>query len=281
MFGYIKPYIPDLRVREHEMYRAMYCGLCRSMGKHTGCLSKLTLSYDFVFLAAVRAVLLKNTVCPGLCRCAVHPLKKRPCIADNEALKYSASAAAVLTAAKVEDDIKDSKGLKKIAARLALPAARSFEKKALKNYSIPKDEIISCLEKLSELEKNNCPSLDSPADTFGDLLAVVFSFGLPEKESRIAAAIGKCAGRYIYVMDAADDREKDKKSGNYNPLNISPLDNDSLSLAVRLELENMALSAELIDYSGKPELENIIKNIIYEGLPKEADKLFNGKENKE
>ena len=57
MFGYVRPYVPDLRVREHELYRAVYCGLCRSMGKHTGCASSFTLSYDFVFLAAVRMVL--------------------------------------------------------------------------------------------------------------------------------------------------------------------------------------------------------------------------------
>lgn len=277
MFGYIKPYIPDLRVREHEMYRAIYCGLCRSMGKHTGCLSRLTLSYDFVFLAAVRAVLGHDTVCPGFCRCAVHPLKKRSCIADCESLKYSASAAAVLTAAKVEDDIRDSRGMKKLAAKILLPAARSSMKKALKNYNIPKDEIDAELEKLTNLERSVSPSLDDTADTFGRLLSVIFSFGLPEKEARLAAEIGMSAGRYIYVMDAADDREKDKKSGNYNPLNISPMDNEALSLAVRLELEKMALSAELMDYTGKPELENLIKNIIYEGLPKEADKLFGKK----
>ena len=54
MFGYIKPLTPELRIREHECYRAYYCGLCRAMGKCTGQCSRMTLSYDFVFLAAVR-----------------------------------------------------------------------------------------------------------------------------------------------------------------------------------------------------------------------------------
>ena len=57
MFGYVKPNIPELRVRENELYKATYCGLCRTMGKTTGCLSKLTLNYDFAFLALVRFVL--------------------------------------------------------------------------------------------------------------------------------------------------------------------------------------------------------------------------------
>ena len=36
MFGYIRPLVGEMKVRENEMFRAVYCGLCRSMGKHTG-----------------------------------------------------------------------------------------------------------------------------------------------------------------------------------------------------------------------------------------------------
>lgn len=280
MFGYIKPYIPDLRVREHEMYRGLYCGLCRSMGKHTGCASQMTLSYDFVFLAAVRAVLQKDTVNPCLRRCAVHPLKKRTCICDNASLKYCAAAAAVLTEAKLWDDINDSKGAKKLLSGLLLPFARHGLKKAEEGVAVPKNEVKAYLEKLSSLERESCPSIDEPADVFGDLLAVIFSYGLPEREGRIASVIGKSAGRYIYVVDAADDREKDLKSGNYNPLNLRPIETEDLSLAVRLELERAEAAVNLMDFTGKPELEGIIKNIIYEGLPKIADELFVGKDKK-
>ena len=48
MFGYIKPHSPELKVREDAYYRGVYCGLCRAMGRCTGCLSRFTLSYDFV-----------------------------------------------------------------------------------------------------------------------------------------------------------------------------------------------------------------------------------------
>ena len=57
MFGYVRPHNPELRMRDYECYRAYYCGLCRAMGKCTGQCSRLTLSYDFVFLAAVRCYL--------------------------------------------------------------------------------------------------------------------------------------------------------------------------------------------------------------------------------
>ena len=42
MFGYVKPWLPELRVREEATYRALYCGLCRTMKKTVGRLSTLS-----------------------------------------------------------------------------------------------------------------------------------------------------------------------------------------------------------------------------------------------
>ena len=58
MLGYIRTSQGELRVREYEVYRALYCGLCKHMGKCTGQCSRMTLSYDFVFLAALRSIIL-------------------------------------------------------------------------------------------------------------------------------------------------------------------------------------------------------------------------------
>ena len=51
MFGYIKPFTPDLRLREYEAYKAVYCGLCGQLGRSFGPVARMTLSYDFAFLA--------------------------------------------------------------------------------------------------------------------------------------------------------------------------------------------------------------------------------------
>jgi hypothetical protein len=50
LFGYITAYKPELKIREWELYQAVYCGLCRSWGETTA-LFRMFLSYDFVFLA--------------------------------------------------------------------------------------------------------------------------------------------------------------------------------------------------------------------------------------
>lgn len=278
MFGYIKPFVPDLRVREHELYRAIYCGLCRSMGRHTGCASRLTLSYDFAFLCAVRLTLEKTKMDVKVTSCALSPWKRRPIMEDNPALAYCAAAAAILTKEKVQDDINDSKGLEKLAPRLLMPAAKGMAKRALKlDSTLPVKEISDGLSRLSQLEAEGCPSVDLVADCFGDVLSAIFAHGLSGSDKAVASAIGKSIGRVIYVLDAADDMEKDKKKGNYNPLNIEPMSPESLSLAVRLELSRAEAAVNLMDFEGSIELRELIYNILYEGLPKEADRIFGKK----
>lgn len=278
MFGYVKPFVPDLRVREHEMYRAVYCGLCRSMGKRTGCLSRITLSYDFAFLCAVRMVLEKTEKSVKVSRCMASPLKVRPVMEDNPALSYCSAVAAILTRAKVMDDIADGRGRDRFRAKMLLPPASSMAKKALRyDKDLPVKEIEEGLSRLAQLEREGCESLDTVADCFGDVLSAVFAKGLQGAEKAIAATLGKSIGRIIYVLDCADDREKDKEKNNYNPLNIEPISSEALSAAVRLELSKAEAAVSLMDFEGVPELSQIILNVIYEGLPKEADRIFEGK----
>ena len=130
MFGYIRVNAQELRVREYECYRALYCGLCKHMGKCTGQCSRLSLSYDFVFLAAVRIALSKEQITAKKKRCLLHPFRPRKCVTDSPALAYCANASALLTYHKLADDIADEKGLKKLRALLAKPFFAGAYRKA-------------------------------------------------------------------------------------------------------------------------------------------------------
>lgn len=78
MFGYIKPCKPEMKVREFDTFKAIYCGLCKQLSHVFGPFASFTLSYDFTFMATV-SLAMKET-CGGFkkCACAANPLKKRP-----------------------------------------------------------------------------------------------------------------------------------------------------------------------------------------------------------
>ena len=278
MFGYVKPVVADLLVREHEFYRATYCGICRSMKKHTGALSNVTLSYDAVFLALVRMAYTEGlTLTTSQRRCIAHPAKKRPMLDENEAIEYTARAFAILTHYKLMDDLSDEKFLKRAAVSLARPITARAKK--LSGLGALEEIVAAKLAAITDLEREGCPSVDTPAELFGELLGEIFSHGLEGEARLVTYECGLHLGRFIYAADAAEDYERDRASGSYNPYVLSYggelTDENRRSIKTGLLLECSALEAavNLMPFDGKATIENIIKNIIYLGLVKRIEFL--------
>ena len=218
MFGYIKPFVPELKVRENELYKAVYCGLCKSMGRGTRFYSRLSLSYDAVFLAFVLSALNGSAFEVYTGRCGLNPFRRKMIAKDNGILRYCAAVSAQLTYYSVLDKRADEKGLKKLAAVMVTPAARRMKKNAHRIFDFDDCVTERCLDDLHAAEADNSPDLDRAAECFGRLLSYYFENGAEESVRQSAAAIGMCVGRYIYTADACDDLESDEKSGAYNPL---------------------------------------------------------------
>ena len=287
MFGYVKPVVGELLVREHEFYKATYCGICRAMKKHTGALSNVTLSYDSVFLALVRMLYIPDCDFGAeRRRCIAHPTKKRPMLKENSAIEFTARAFAVLTYYKLRDDLADERGLKRVGATAVLPIASGANKKSsLSNLStIARDR----LDKISTLESENCPSVDRPAALFGELLGEIFAYGLPESERLVPYEVGNHLGRFIYAADAAEDYERDKKEGKYNPYvliyggaTLTEENRESIKCALLLECKRIEAAVNLLPFGSRATIENIINNIIYSGLVKRIEFLDGKCENRE
>ena len=282
MLGYIRTDAPELRLRDSECYRAIYCGLCRQMGKCTGQCSRLSLSYDFAFLAAFRMSLTNESMELQKSRCLVHPLKKRNMATNSPSLAFCADASAILTYHKCRDDVDDEKGLRKLRARVALEFFSSAYRRAKRRYPALNDKIHSLLQELRQYEKDASlpPSADAPAAIFGNLMAAVCAEGLEGIEARIATTFGRAIGHWIYLIDAADDYRKDLASGSFNPFvrlfGDGMTEDDACGIAVSLkrylaDAENAFL---LIDHFPTPEVREILCNILYLGLPKTADRIL-------
>lgn len=283
MFGYIRPLVPQLRVAEYEYYRSLYCGLCRAMGRATSRFSSCTLSYDFVFLALVRLALTNTDATLIRRRCPVHPTKKRNMLVSDEVLFFCAYASAILTYHKLQDDLRDTSGIKRIGAYLLLPAASHMRKKArsLRDLDLMASEKLSELERL---EEEKTPSPDAVAEIFGCLLSLLFAWELEGPEAKLAAAIGHHTGKWIYLADAADDYPADIKSGAYNPFvcaagSAEPSkfikeNRKTIENTLIFECNEIAKAVELIDFSANGMAGALLRNIVYLGMPDAAARIL-------
>ncbi len=281
VFGYIRPHKSELLVREYEQYRGIYCTLCKQMGLTYGRISRLTLSYDCTFLAMVLMGLSEE--CPSFAkgRCVVNPLKSCVfCSGGQEAFRYAGAVSILLTDAKLLDDWQDSGFFGKCKAGFLRLLGRRSYRKAAKAYPEMAESVKRYLAAQQSAEKNTPGSLDACADPTAQLLAEVlknWSRG-DERLSVILEQFGYFLGRWVYLMDAADDLPSDIKEKEFNPF-IGALGleaNTELEGETRRKAEeacnsvlNMTVSRiiaplNLLEWQ---RFGPIIENVIEKGLP--------------
>lgn len=217
MFGYIKPHTAELRIYEYELYKSIYCGLCKTAGKRVSFFSRLFLSYDFAFMALLKLLFTGEKYTIERARCAFKPYKNHPEMRENESLRYCAAAFSIFTYYKIADNAADSRGLKRLVFKLLLLLLKSFRDKPKKQYPVLCRNIEECLFLLWNEEKNPHSSVDSVSNLFGKLAAAVIGEGAKDESKDLAEETGFQLGRFIYICDALDDLESDQKQKSFNP----------------------------------------------------------------
>ncbi len=277
MFGYVRACKPEMRIKEFEMYKAVYCSLCKELGKAYGPFARMTLSYDFAFLAILNMSLKSDSCRTHRKMCTCNPLKKCSYLEDRESIRMPAAAAMIMLYYKLLDNIQDEKGLKKLGFIFLKGIYSKAHKKAAAEYPIIEHIFSEYIEKQCAVERDNCQSPDAAADPTAKALALVFELcSDSEVERRILSRLGYCIGRYIYLLDAACDLEEDIKNGSYNPLKSGFSDKDSIKEQIVPQLYiaagEAAKALELLEIN---KFKNILDNIIYLGLEDTLKKELN------
>lgn len=238
MFGYIGPDKGELKVKELARYRAFYCALCKSIGSRYSQRARLTLNYDCAFLALALSNVMGKTRCVPA-RCGFKPLKKpEPVAESNAAIDFAADANIALAYNKLFDDIADEHGAKRIRAYTGKIVLYADYKKAKRQNGEMCLAIENGMAKLNELEKANEPCIDAPAAAFAEIMRGIAMCAPIESISvkKAFAAMCSALGRWVYLIDAWDDRAKDKENGSYNPFNIALNGADEKELCERAEI---------------------------------------------
>ena len=268
MFGYININQPELKIREYTRYRGFYCGLCRSLYENYGITSRLSLSYDITFLVMLLTSLYEPETQESFVRCPAHPIHKHLEL-RNKFSDYGADMNLLCTWYMTEDNILDAKNTKeKLTGNgLSILYHRSFKKLKLK-YPGKVERIEELLRQLHQLEAENCTDLDRVAGISGHIIAEIFS---PRQDewTQPLRTIGFYLGKFIYLMDAWEDIEKDEKAGNYNPLlSIYNKEDSQQFNETCLSYMNMVMAECATQFERLPLIEDaeILRNIIYSGI---------------
>lgn len=297
MLGYVQVYKPDLKVREYEIYQGYYCGVCKYIGREYGQLPRMTLSYDAAFLACLLASVEDVPDAPAQEHCAVHHIRKKTII-RNSAIEYAGDVMLILAWYKLLDDIHDEG---KIIPKAALKLYKGIHKKLVEKYPNLCEGIEWNLAVLGGLEKDRCSSIDQVEDPFARIMEVIFLEGArllykeDENLHKVFANVGYHMGKWIYLMDAADDIEENVKDGAYNPLlyrfnwrqsDFASETTDEFRARIREDLEfnlyhYLAVISEQTSELDIKKNKGIIDNIIYFGMNHKTETVLERKDDNE
>lgn len=261
MFGYVNVNKGELKVKEFERYRAYYCGLCHALNERHGLPARLTLNYDMTFAVMLLSDLYDAEGKMEPRRCLVHPARPHPVISTPFS-DYCADMNVLLAGYKCIDDWKDERRADRLLyAGLLEPACWRVRKQYPKRSAFIEKE----LKKLARAEKENCRDIDYVSGLFGRIMAAVLTWRQDEW-AKTLELLGFHLGRFIYLLDAYEDLEKDEREGNYNPFSGNA-ENEEFEKSCET-LMIMAMSECCRQFERLPLLENvdILRNILYSGV---------------
>jgi len=261
MFGYVLVNKPELKIREFDTYRSYYCGLCHKLKERHGNLGRMTLNYDTTFLVMLLGDLYDAKDEVKCSRRIAHPAKKH-CSRTNVVTEYCADMCILLTYFKCLDDWNDEKKFsKKILANILKKKCKKVEE----IYPAKVKFVESKLGELSRIESREVRHIDEAARVFGEIMAEIFVYKDDMWKDDLYK-IGFYLGKYIYLLDAYEDLEKDLKEGAYNPFK-DIYQNENFDDQV-LNLLMMMISECTDAFERLPLIENveILRNILYSGV---------------
>lgn len=213
MFGYIQPDAPYLFKKDEMLYKALYCGLCKSISKGCGQRARMALTFDMAFMSALIHNIRREDVDIKKARCGLHLIKRRPIASVDDTTILLGCINTALAYYKLCDDKAD--GDKKGIFRHFLKRGL---KRAIKRHKPAVEIIAGQMERQVKLEKDGCAIIDMACEPTAEMMKKLSVYALGEYSTPETQNLFYDLGKWVYLADALDDYDKDVKKGGYNVL---------------------------------------------------------------
>ena len=263
MFGYININRQELTEESAKAYQSYYCGLCQKLKSNCGTKGQMLLNYDMTFLIVLLTGLYELEHEEVTFTCPIHPTRKQRAWI-NEATEYAADMNVILAYYNLEDDWKDERAYTKKA--FAKMLTKDYERIKQK-YGRQVQAVETYMEKLAAAEKAGEENIDVIAGLTGEMVGEIFDWREDEWSEELRC-LSFYLGKYVYLMDAYEDIEKDKKRQEYNPLSkmVCEKEGDFETFAKLLLTSMMSECAKSFERLPILVPADILRNILYSGV---------------
>jgi hypothetical protein len=287
MYGYVRPCKPELKIKDYEKYKSVYCGLCHALRDKYGILSRFAVSYDMTLPALL---LIGDSAACCFKRCPISPFRKKRVVCGDPALGKVAALTVILAYHKALDIIADGGFFKKIPGFfIKLYLSRRFKKASAEfpDFAALTERNLAALSEAERSEPTDRNKiLDMCADFFANITAGFSALWDDKKHRRITRELFYHIGRAVYLLDAVDDYEKDCSRKNFNPIAVKYGISDGklpdnikkeVSETIEMSLASAASAFDLLD--ANPYIP-VVDNIVYLGMRGVLSEVISGNRSK-
>lgn len=263
MFGYIYVNQKDLSEESKKQYQAYYCGLCQVLKKSSGVKGQILLNYDMTFLIILLTGLYELQNREKMFVCPLHPGKKKLAYI-NEASVYASDMNVLLSYYNLVDDWEDDHSLPKYMISQML---KKDYRRIVRKYPRQAQAVETYVRHLDMLERKKEDNIDAISGLTGEMLGEIFAWK-DDIWAEELHCLGFYMGKFIYLMDAYEDLEKDARKNEYNPfMKLAKQNHRDFETISKLILTSM-MSECAKSFERLPILlhADIIRNILYSGV---------------
>ena len=279
MFGYVRTDTPYLYIKDDMLYKAMYCGVCKGIAETSGHSARMGLSYDVTFLSVLLHNVAGIDVKIEKSHCLTHCIRAREMAEVDEMTRQIGALNTILVYYKYTDDIMD--GDKGRGKRLWF---KQGFKRAKKKYPAIESIVKRNLAEQERAEKAKVDSVDRAADATANMIAEFSNYVLGEKATEYTHNLCYALGKWIYLIDALDDYDKDVKKGAYNPFYLAYKAENKQALLSGEKGEEVCFAFNAIFFDIRENLSHIqfrfnrdlSDNILLRGLPTVTKRIMSG-----
>ena len=279
MFGYVRTDTPYLYIKDDILYKAMYCGVCKGIAEVCGHTARMGLSYDVTFLSVLLHNVAGEDVKIERSHCLTHCIRAREMANVDEMTRQIGALNTILVYYKYTDDIAD--GDRGRGKRLWFK--KGF-KRARKKYPEIERIVRENLAAQERAEKAKTDSVDRAADATANMIAAFSDHVLGVKATQYTHDLCYALGKWIYLIDALDDYDKDIKKGAYNPFYLAYRKESRKALLESENGDEVRFVFNAIFFDIRENLSHITfrfnrdlsDNVLLRGLPAMTNRIMSG-----
>ena len=277
MKGRMKPYLPELTIRDYNIYLQYLRGVRRQLYTEFGWYSCHLLRHNGVVFAILSDSLAGRT---ATCQRQRVPgtLCWRRMMCQTQGIRQAAQVEVLLGWHNLQDrrpdELRPAKRLRRALDRVLL--RRAYERVVQQNPALERlfgQERDQAVVQMNLNAKNYNLAAEPMSNVYGALYSTLATDDPNQRKSM--RYIGSCIGRVFYLLDKASRVEKDRKVGRYNVFLVNGI-NEKDAAMENAQRQALAAANDLVRAYGMLDVKlnkSLIDNIMILGLRHAVDPL--------